>query len=433
MLSCDEFFNRQGLDKTYWIAYSGGIDSHVLLALCAEFRRHSPIKLRAIHINHNLSPHAEVWSNHCKKICADYDVALTVREIKLDLQAGESLEEEARKKRYAVFTEYLDVDDVLLTAHHQDDQAETMLLQLLRGAGLKGLSAMPVIKSFAKGWHARPLLNVERADLQQYAQAHQLQWIDDESNQNIKLTRNFIRHQILSPLKERWPSTTKIISRSAAHCAEAQALLDQFSAELCEQVKGAERNTLSIQKLLTLDAAKQRLVLRTWINQLGFALPNADKLEAIRNDVFTAASDRMPRVIWDKVEVRSFRDDLYLISALEPHNLEQNYDWDLQRPLLLPNIGMLQAQQINGVNRLKNDIERVQVRFRQGGEMANLLNRGRHTLKNLFQEWGVPPWLRDRVPLLFADGKCIAAVGYFVDPEYAAIGDEGGWEISLNP
>lgn len=424
------FFAANGCHQTYWVAYSGGIDSHVLLALCAEFRRHTSIKLRAIHINHNLSPHAQAWSNHCKAICAEYDIDLIVREIKLDLQAGESLEEEARKKRYAVFAEYVNIDDVLLTAHHQDDQAETMLMQLMRGAGLKGLSAMPAMKVFAKGWHARPLLDVDRVNLQQYAQANQLRWIDDESNQNSKMTRNFIRHHVLSVLKERWSSATNVIARSAAHCAEAQALLEQFALELCEQVKGSVENTLSIQKLLTLEEAKQRLVLRTWIHGCGFSLPNVDKIEVIRSNVLTAANDRMPCVTWGEVEVRRFRDDLFLLSALKQHKVQQCHDWNLQQPLVLPHVGVLQAEKVNAQNSLRM-VGDVQVRFRQGGEVINLPNRGRHKLKNLFQEWNVTPWLRDRIPLIFIGETCIAAVGYFIDPDYVADANESGWLVSF--
>lgn len=428
LASLRELCEQQGLDKTYWIAYSGGLDSHVLLSLCADLRSTIPIKLRAIHINHCLSPNAHAWSNHCKKICADYAIDFIEHAINIDLCAGDSLEEKARSLRYAVFADYLAQGDVLLTAHQQDDQAETFLLQLLRGSGLKGLAAMPVIKSFAHGLHARPLLSYSRAELHAYALQQQLNWINDESNDNAKFTRNFIRHEVLSLLKTRWPTVTNTIARSALHCAEAQSLLEEVMSDV--DVCGVNANTLSVRKLLQLPPAQQKMQLRSWIEKLGFRIPNAKKMAAILNEVMFANHDRTPCVVWDGAELRRYRDELYLMQPLMAHDVLSEVTWNLAQVVDIGGIGKLSASKVNGKG-IRIDIESVVVRFRQGGEVVNIAKRGRHTLKNLMQEWGVAPWLRERIPLLFVDDKCIAALGYFIDPDYGVNGDNLGWDIEI--
>jgi tRNA(Ile)-lysidine synthase len=423
-------YQKRGYQKTYWVAYSGGLDSHVLLSLCAELRAIVPINVRAIHINHGLHPDANAWAAHCAQICEAYQIGYVVRSIQVDQQVGQSLEEVAREKRYATFADYLHDNDMLLTAHQQDDQAETVLLQLLRGAGLKGLSAMPSIKAFARGFHGRPLLPFARQVLERYANEHQLKWIDDESNQNINLTRNFIRHAILSPLKTRWPTVTATISRSAAHCAEAQVLLEGYTINEWQKVQGSKANTLSVEKLLRLEPSIQRLVLRTWIKQRGHAMPDAKMIETIRHDVLTAAWDSMPCVNWAVTELRRYHDDLYLMASLPAHDTQQIIDWNMNQFLTLPGIGTLQAAAVRGRG-LRTDIKAVSVRFRRGGEIAHLSGRGRQTLKNLFQEWNIATWERDRIPLIFVDEKLVSVVGYFIDEAYAVKQNEDGNELIL--
>lgn len=407
------FCLRYGLDRTYIVGFSGGLDSHVLLSLCSELRD-TPLKLRVIHINHGLSSNADVWSRHCAAICNAYQFNYRERIIQLERKAGESLEEAARKARYAALAEYLEKGDILLTAHHQDDQAETVLLQLLRGAGTKGLAGMPMMKPFAQGFHGRPLLSFPRLLLERYAKEKQLHWIEDESNRNVKLTRNFIRHDILPLLEIRWPSVTRTISRSALHCAEAGMLLEEFALEQLKNIKGTHAHTLSVVKLLSLRVEQQRLMIRTWIHQLGFSLPSTKKLETIQQNVLTAAPDRMPCVQWQETEVRRYRDDLYIMKGLDAPIIEHTYDWDSAKPLLLQDIGLLQTNVSGG-----EGIKQVIVRTRLGGEMLDLPHRGSHALKNLFQEWGVPPWQRSRIPLVFVAEKLIGVVGYYLAEGYA--------------
>jgi tRNA(Ile)-lysidine synthase len=412
--------------STCWIAYSGGLDSQVLLSLFHELRAELNITFRAVHINHGISVNAHTWTRHCQQTCESLGVDFVAHSIQLNLQKGDSLEAAARAKRYDIFAEMLAVGDVLLTAHHEDDQAETMLLQLFRGSGIKGLSAMPVMKSFAKGFHGRPLLSFSRAELEQYAREQKLTWIEDESNQDTTLTRNFIRHDILTRLKSRWPSVTSSISRSASHCAENHKLLNDFSQEMkCE---GSRKNTLSVAKLLQLTQEQQKFVLRAWIHQCHYLMPDTRKMQTILRDVLLASQDSQPQVKWGGVILRRHRDDLHLVPASNSFDKHAEFFWCVEGELHLPEVGCLKSSWVSGSG-LRSDITDVVVRFRQGGEKIELPNRGRHTLKNLFQEWDVLPWERGCLPLIYAGDKIIAIPGYFLHADYAASVGGVGREI----
>lgn len=424
-----DFCTQYGFDKTYWVGFSGGLDSTVLLNICASLRISLPVKLKAIYINHGLSPNANAWEAHCEQMCLDLDIPFYVCRVQLDLSHGVSLEEVAREGRYNAFAEILDKDDVLLTAHHQDDQAETMLLQLFRGAGPKGLSAMPSMKSFAQGFQGRPLLAFTRTELEAYAAQQALTWIEDESNLDTAYSRNFIRNDIMPLLKKHWPGVTKSIARSAAHCSEAQDLLNAFAQEELLQFAGSKPDTLSVSQLLALPLEKRRLLLRSWIDQRGFLLPDTKKLKSICTSVLDAAKDRFPCVRWGDVEIRRYQDDLYLMQALSPHDVMQEKVWNFSDEFFIQG---LRLKTVLGAEGLSPLINSVTVRFRRGGESINLLGRGSHTLKNLFQEWQVPTWLRDRIPLLFIGDKLIAVVGYAIDRDYRAKSGEPGRIIMLD-
>lgn len=410
-----DFFTQYGFERTYWVGYSGGLDSSVLLEVCASLSISLPVKLRAIYINHGLSPYANKWALHCEQVCAELNIPFYHQKVQLNLTEGVSLEEAARKERYAVFAKQLEEDDVLLTAHHQDDQAETVLLQLFRGAGPKGLSAMPEMKPFAKGYQGRPLLPFSRIELEEYAAEQALTWIEDESNFDTTFSRNFLRHDVIPLLKKHWSGVTKSIARSATHCAEAQALLEAFAREALLQVAGSKLDTLSVSELLALSLEKRRLLLRTWIDERGFLLPDTKKLQSICTSVLTAARDRSPCVQWGQVEVRRYQDDLYLMKALPSFDATKQIDWDFSSEL---EVAGVQLKAVLIANGLSPEMGPVTVKFRQGGEVINLPGRGSHTLKKLFQEWQVPPWERDRIPLIFLNKRLIAVVGYAIDEDY---------------
>lgn len=299
-----------------WVAYSGGIDSHVLLHALVELRQYVPVDLRVVHIHHGLNSKADDWQKHCEATCAKWGIELLVHHI--DLSAShENIEERARQLRYDYFASLLKENDLLCTAHHQDDQAETFLLQLMRGAGPKGLSAMSAESVLGRGKLIRPLLNISRHELLAYANENHLTWIEDDSNQNTRFTRNFLRQEILPILKKRWPNVSETISRSARHCAETEALLEEFIEPLYQQcvVSNSKEQVqdlplLSIAQLKKLTSLQQKHVFRQWLFHCGFFSPNERKLQNCLRVFLTARQDRHPMVTWGNVVVRRYRNEL---------------------------------------------------------------------------------------------------------------------------
>ncbi|MDF3055055.1 MAG: tRNA(Ile)-lysidine synthetase [Gammaproteobacteria bacterium] len=398
-----------------WVAYSGGLDSHVLLHALSQCRIIYPhLNIKAIHIHHGLSPFADAWSDHCAAICQDLGVICLVKKVDvLGVLGNGSLEEVARDLRYQVFAGLMDEEDCVMLAHHQDDLAETFLLQALRGAGPKGLAGMPAIKPFAKGMILRPLLDISRASLRAYAQAEGLIWQEDESNMQNRFDRNYLRNRIFPGLLARFVGSTSALARSAKHCAETNILLIEMAQEDLVHCKGSVAGTLSVSALLRLSLARQKNLLRFWIKELGFLLPTTVKLEQLLLTVLLARKDACPHLIWCGAEVRRYQDNLYIMTPLPEHDPTEIFNWDMQETLLLPGVG-----QLNSCEEIGKGIHLplgayVTVRFRAGGERMHVAGRlGTHPLKKLFQEWGVPPWLRSRVPLIFYGEELVMVVGY---------------------
>jgi tRNA(Ile)-lysidine synthase len=425
-----DFCLTQGYDSTYWIAYSGGLDSHVLLHLFSRLRTVHPLKLRAIYINHGLSQNADQWALHCKKVCDDLQIDFLEQKIQAKSAIGESQEEVARERRYTAFSQLLATNDALITAHHQDDQAETLLIQLCRGAGPKGLAAMPAKRTLGQGFQMRPLLDFAREDLKNYAKEHQLTWIEDESNTDLNFSRNFIRHKVLPVLKERWPTVSNTLTRVSVNCAEAQVLLDWQAQRDLVDVSGSAPTLLSVSRLLLLDPLRQRQLLRYWLDQLGYPSPSSLQLHQIQRDLLRARADKTPFMIWNGLQIRRFRDDLYVLPVMSAHDVAQVLPWDFEAPLMIPGFkGSLMANTVTGYG-LRTDLANVTIRFRQGGEVCRLPGRQcRHSLKNLFQEWRIPYWERDRIPLVFVDQQLVSVVGFYIDEAFVAGEHETGFEL----
>ena len=393
--------------KKILIAYSGGLDSHVLLHLASRMTDYS---VRAIHIHHGLQKEADHWVDHCQQICDALNIPLQVEYLNLSKEKGESVEELARTARYTVFKKSVQADEVLLTAHHQNDQAETLLLQLFRGAGVQGLAAMPQISAFGMAHHARPLLDETRGSLEGYAQTHQLAFIEDPSNQDSTFDRNFLRNEIIPQLRNRWPSIDKTISRSASIQAETKYILDDVAEQDLLSIKENSQNdnTLLINSLQEFSGLRQKLLLRYWIQSNGFKAPSEKKLKHIFTDVIDASEDAQPLLAWDGVEIRRYQGRLYIMSPLLDHDSAQVISWDNpQKPLEIPSLTLtLSALGLNETT------EPVTVRFRQGGETLLHAKRGvTISLKNLLSEAGVPPWLRSRIPLVYQGNTLIKVVG----------------------
>lgn len=414
--------------KKFLIAYSGGLDSHVLLHLMAQIRAENPkIKLQAIHVNHGLSQNAASWVKHCQKICKELKVHLIIKTLSLKKTPKKSLEAEARKLRYFEFSKLLKKDTFLLTAHNQNDQAETLLLQLFRGAGPKGLAAMPTKMEFASSFLLRPLLSFSRAELQKYAIENKLQWIEDESNTNLNFDRNFIRHKLMPVIQTRWPSVQETLARVARHCGEASELLHELAVD---DLVGVD-NTLFIKTLLELSPARQRNVLREWLQQLNFPIPSEIKLLQIQNEVLNAPADAKPLIKWEGTEIRRYQNYLYALKPLPTIDLNWEKIWELKSgSLLLPdNLGSLIAEKKQGSGYLKLPAKaKVTVRFRREGERCQPAGRmGSHPLKKLMQEWQIPPWQRNRIPLIYFNKQLVAVIGYCICEGYATNKKEEGF------
>lgn len=401
--------------RHYFIAYSGGIDSRVLLDLCAELASADyPGRFKAVHIHHGLLPEADAWAANCEEVCRRLGIPFRSIRVNAAPRAGESPEEAARNARYRALREVVEEGDALLTAQHRDDQAETVLLQLFRGAGLAGLSGMPEEALFGRGRLLRPLLRLSRRELEQYALERGLSWVEDPSNRDLAYERNFLRHRVFPLLRERWPGLDKTLERCAVHCAEARVLIDGMARDLCRSIRHPERDTLLIDKLADFAEKEQRVALRAWIRSRGMRAPPTAIINRVLCEVLAARPDSAPRVRWGGNEIRRFRGELYLLPILPDMDPDFSCRWSGEAPLRLPSgCGVLEARPVAGQGLSASHWRRgpVTVRFRRGGERCRIPGRGgRHALKNIFQERGVPPWVRERIPLVYI-GDELAAVG----------------------
>ncbi len=429
--------------RRYRVACSGGLDSTVLLHLCVDARERLGAAVTAVHVDHGLHPASAEWARHCEDACARLDVPLLVLRVDARAAKGESPEAAARAARYAALAPLIDDGDCLLTAHHQDDQAETVLLQLLRGAGPHGLAAMPAVERFGRGRHARPLLGCAREDLHAYAGRAGLRWIDDPSNADTGFRRNYLRHEILPRLKSQWPAAARTLARAASHNASAAALLDALAEHDLGGISDEAEGSLPIGALAALAPERQANAIRRWLHRLGLPLPTTAQLERLRVDVLGAAIDATPRLCWPGAEIRRYRDRLYGMRPPAPHDPGAVLPWDLAVPLGLPDGGRLTAQA--GTDRASASMTRlralrpgegpVTVRFRRGGEQCRPAGRGghRHELRKLLQEAGIPPWLRDRVPLIHVGDALAAVVGVCVSEGWQAGPGEAGIVIAWEP
>jgi len=413
----------------YQVAYSGGMDSHVLLHAMVSLRARLGIEVSAVHVNHGLHAAADAWQQHCAGVCHALCVPLTILHAQAAAAPGESPEAAARAARYRVLADWLSPGHCLLSAQHRDDQAETLLVQLLRGSGVHGLAAMPGQARLGKGSHLRPLLEVTRAQLRGYADHAGLVWIEDPSNEDVGFTRNFLRHRILPLLAGRWPAVATSIARSAAHQAEAAALLDELAAaDLAGAQAGA--GMLSCRRLLELSPARRRNALRGWLRGDAGLAPSAAVLARIEDDLLHSRPDARPCVRWGACELRRYRDRLYLLTRAPATAPQGMLDWMPGAALVLPGQGgILLARPVtgDGVRRVLVERGGVRVGWRHGGERCRPAGRPQHhTLKHLFQERGVPPWQRERIPLIYIGDELAAVAGMLTcEPFLAGPAEEG--------
>ncbi len=424
------FFAREKL----WLAYSGGLDSQVLLHLLWRLREQANIAktpfplLNAIHINHQLQSPAGAWAAQCQRQCADYDIPFTLRTVDVSGRRR-GIEASARDARYREFEDVLCEGDVLLLAHHLDDQAETLLLRLLRGAGVSGLAAMPIRRTLGSGELFRPLLDVQRARIEAYAKEHQLSWIEDPSNTDTHYRRNFLRQRVMPQLAEHWPDYRVGFGRAARLQAEAAQLLDEYiDADL--RALTADDASLDLISLAGLPEIRQRAILRQFIIQRsGLALASA-QLDTIVSQFSAARSDSQPefRLAGGSV-LRVYRQRLFCGPALQVA-VAPDCEWDIGRPLVFPGVGCITAEP-EGDFVPRGALE---IRFRQGGERCQLAGESHsRSLKKLLQEWQVPPWQREALPLIYCNGELAAIANIAICEGFRAQPGESGWNIRWEP
>lgn len=408
--------------NTLYLGYSGGLDSTVLLhALAQEPRLRA--RLKAVHINHGISANAPLWQAHCEQFCLDLSIECIASAVKIDCSAN--IEERARDARFQVFSSLIQPKDALVLAHHQDDQAETLLLQLVRGAGIDGLAAMPDTAVFSKGKVLRPLLAHTRQTLEHYAREHQLSFVEDESNADSKYSRNYLRHQVMPLLKEKWPGVVGNLAQTATHCRQAKTNLETL-AQIDHQHQPFEK-TLSIQVLKNLSPERRTNLLIVWLKKNQVQLPSTKTFKRIYEEVILAKEDAIPLVSLGQFQIKRYQDRLY-IEKEESIEKQLVIEWpQFPNPLNNPALSFqLVATKVHeGLKILPG--AKVDVRFRQGSE--RLVWHGQtKSLKKLMQEWKIEPWLRPKWPLIYIDNQLAAVVGFAVSDLFFA--KENAWSIA---
>lgn len=408
------------------VAYSGGVDSHVLLHLCHS----AGLPVRAVHIHHGLQSDADAWDAHCRAVCSQLGIHYKCLHVDAGPESGESPEDAARNARYRALADELQPDEVLLTAHHQDDQAETLLLQLMRAAGPAGLAAMPAVKGLGRGIHARPLLGFSRQLLRDYAQQHRLSWVDDPSNADTRYDRNYIRREVMPVISHNWPNATQALANAANLQQDTLELIEAMAAIDLAAVATQHRDSLSISRLRQLSKPRQYNVLRYWIRAAGFDGPRRNILDEVIDSVVPAAEDATPLVFWGNTEIRRYQDTLYVLKALNSHQIDHVYAWDGELPLYLEPLNVeVRLEQASGRGLHQDAVARgLTIRFRHGGEQIRPHGRQHtHSLKKLMQEAGIPPWERNRIPLLYIDHQLACVCGYWVADAFSVNEHQQGW------
>jgi tRNA(Ile)-lysidine synthase len=409
------------------VGLSGGVDSVALLDALVELRARHSISLSAVHVDHGISPHAAAWRARCASLCTALDVPLTAVAVVVSRASGEGLEAAARAARYAVFR--AQNADAVVLAHHADDQAETVLLQLLRGSGVAGLAAMPlerVLDAHTGLRLVRPLLHCSRAQIEAHARARALAWVEDESNRDPTLERNFLRHTVLPLLAQRYPACCDTLGRVAENLGDAQRLLEALAAQ--DAGRPALDGRLDLRALRGLDSARRRNLLRWFLRANGLIAPGRERLEDALRQLLGARADAQPSIELGRACLRRHRGWLQL-EAARPPAPPWTLTWGGEHELALPDGSRLRFfdAQGEGLSRARLAEGVVTVRTRSGGErLRPAAERPTRTLKNLLQEAGVPAWRRASLPLLFVGDTLAWVAGIGHDCRFGAKPAEAG-------
>jgi len=451
------------------IGLSGGVDSVVLLHLLQQLAPRFSWRLSALHVHHGISPNAEAWADFCTGLCAQHDIPLHIERVDITPLRKHGIEAAARKLRHAAFARQ--ACDFVALAHHADDQAETLLLQLLRGSGVRGVSAMPLLawragyngaafavrpelvegcttaksklastgsartesKNVCAGPIVRPLLHCSRQEILDYAAAYDLRWIEDESNADDSYPRNFLRHRLLPLLGLKFPAYRDTLTRSAQHFAETSKLLDDLAQQDAAQAIHAD--TLAVAALQALSLPRAKNLLRYFLHSIGAPMPQAVQLDNMLHQLCNARADASVCIAYSDWQVRRYQGRVCVLRALGKFDRSFILPWQGEAELDWPALNTCLAfrcTQYEGISLAKLQRAPVTLRLRQGGEMLRPhQNAATRTLKNLLQEHRVPPWQRDRLPLLYCGDELVCAVGVAIAAEYQASAGEAGVSVDL--
>ena len=414
---------EQHPDVTRWcVAYSGGMDSHVLLHAAVELLgTDDAMTLRAVHVDHAMHADSEDWARHASTVAESLGVSLVVRRVRVE-SGDEGPEGAARAARYGAFADVLGPGEHLLLGQHASDQAETFLLQALRGSGPDGLASIPRKRAFAGGVMARPLLGCPREALRAVAEAASLNWIEDPSNDDTSLDRNYLRHEILPRLEARWPAATRTLGRTALRASAASHTLLELAREDLGQVRVRGSAEISVSELRTLPRERAYNALRLWVRQAGLRMPRLQDLAQVIETLVRARDDSGGRVRVRDYELRRYRDRLYLLAA---HEEPTTFEHEWRAPfadLAVPEAGLVLTRDACARQGIALPADgAVTVRSRDGGELIRLGEPAFHkAVKKILQESGVPPWRRDAIPLLYVDGRLAAVWNLAVAAEFRA-------------
>ncbi|MEG9544585.1 tRNA lysidine(34) synthetase TilS [Mannheimia sp. HC-2023] len=398
----------------FLIGLSGGVDSVVLLHLFA----HTNFNIRAIYIHHGLSPNADSWAEFCEQYCKLLNIPFILQKVTVDSTNG--VENGAREARYQAIQQHLKSNEILATAHHLDDQAETFLLALKRGSGIKGLSAMQAVTFLQNFTVFRPLLTFSKAELLAYAKAHQLQWIEDESNANNRYDRNFLRNKILPLLNQRWQQFSEMVARSAQHCAEQQELIQELlNDELTKSI--GEKNQLSIAHFEHFSLLKQQQLIRLWLEKYGVMMPNQVQLQAVISELIFANADKNPQVKIGKKLIRRYQQAIYITDELPEipaFEIKLGAETELDLPHQLGKMTRHQ-QEIICKKQGKTDRlllpealaqEEISLRIGQQGKVKCYGKPHREEMKKIWQQHNVPVWERNHTLLVFWQDEFVACI-----------------------
>jgi len=398
------------------VGFSGGRDSTALLDVCC--RLFDPARLMALHVCHGLDPNCDDWARFCADRAQDHGVVFKRLDVSVDTTAG-GLEAAARAARYGAIAAYIGPGDVFVSAHHADDQAQTVLIQALRGAGMRGLAGMPVWRALGVGRHWRPWLSIAAAAIANHAETAGLDWVDDPSNADSARDRGYLDAEIWPALISRWPAAVHTLSRVGERAAEAREALDRLATIDLETVRVAGAR-LSLSQLAQLSSARRKEVFLAWCREQAIARPDSRQLAEIER-LLAAREHNSPRVVIADYEIRRFDGQLFRLPALgKPPSPETSLHWAVGGVLDLPHAaGRLVINADADTDAAMQALGPLTVVFRRGGERLQKTNGQHMPLTDFLREQRIAPWVRARIPLIYRRGRLVAVADRWRCPSLA--------------